>query len=127
VRQFFLERTLRRRAVALIAAYAIALSSLFASFATARAAAEAAAVPGGVICHTDVIGRQAPTSDQGKVCVDDCCVGCLILTAALPPPPTKVIDRPQSASQVLPPPEITVLAAGTFTKSHRSRAPPLTA
>jgi hypothetical protein len=131
VRKVFRERRLGRRIIALVAAYAIALSSLLASFTAARAAGEDAAVPAGVICHTLVIGQQAPSpsGDQtnGKLCVDNCCVGCLMLMAALPPPPLTVTGAPQSAGKVLQPPTVAGLAAGPGTKSHRSRAPPLTA
>jgi hypothetical protein len=131
VRKVFTERPLRRRIIALVAAYTIALSSLLASYGAARAAAEAAGVPGGVICHTLVAGQQSPSplSDQtnGKICVDNCCVGCLMLLAALLPPPEKLAGTPHSASETLTLPAIAVLAAGLETKSHRSRAPPLPA
>jgi hypothetical protein len=131
VRKVFGERRLGRRIIALVAAYAIALSSLLASFTAARAAGEAAAAPGGVICHTLVIGQQAPSPSgdrtNGKLCVDNCCVGCLMLMAAVPPPPVKVAGAPQSAGKLLQPPPIAVLAVRPETKSHRSRAPPLTA
>jgi hypothetical protein len=128
VRHFFLERTLRRRAVALIAAYAIALASLLASFTAARAAVDANS-PLGVICHTLNTGQTAPTGgqDNGKACAENCCIGCLMLTAALPPPPAKIAGAPQTASEPLPLPAIAALVIGPFTKSHRSRAPPLTA
>jgi hypothetical protein len=128
VRQFFHERSLRRRAVALVAAYAIALASLLASFTAARAAADINNTLG-VICHTLDADQTAPAGgqDNGKACAENCCIGCLMLTAALPPPPIKITGAPQTASQPLPPPAIAALADGTFTKSHRSRAPPLTA
>jgi hypothetical protein len=121
---------LRRRVIALVAAYAIALASLLASFGAARAAAaEAAAGPGGVICHTLTADQQtpSPSTDTGKICVNNCCVGCLMLLAALPPPPLKVFGAPQSAAQLLTPPAVAVLSAGPHSKSHRSRAPPLSA
>jgi anaerobic selenocysteine-containing dehydrogenase len=120
---------LRRRVIALVAAYAIALASLLASFGVARAAAaEAAGVPGGIICHTHTADQQAPSpsTDTGKIC-DNCCVGCLMLMAALPPPPAKISGAPQSAAQLLTPPAIAVVAAAPHGKSHRSRAPPLSA
>jgi hypothetical protein len=127
----FTERTLGRRIIALVAAYTIALSSLLASFTAARAAGEAAVAPLGVICHTLAIGQQgpSPSGDQsnGKICADCCCVGCLMLMAALPPPPVKVAGATQSPGKRLQPPAIAVLAAIAETKSHRSRAPPQTA
>jgi len=123
-------RPLRQRIVALVAAYAIALAGLLAGFGGARAeAAAAAAIPGGVICHTLVPGPQQPASDPGNghTCIDDCCVGCLMLMAALPPPPATVVGAPQAVTQRLEPLQTAVLAAGPDTKSHRSRAPPLPA
>jgi hypothetical protein len=129
LRRHFAKGLLRRRVIALVAAYAIAFAGLISSFGAASTAAASAATPGGVICHTDVIGQQAPASDQdgGKVCVDNCCVGCLILMAALPPPPTKAVGAPQSSGQRLEPLAITVPAIAPHTTSHRSRAPPLAA
>ena len=66
MRKHFARRPLRRRIVALAAAYAIALSSLIATFASAKAAAEAAAAPdGAIICHTVVAGSETPSpADQ---------------------------------------------------------------
>jgi hypothetical protein len=128
VRKYFARRPLRRRIVALAAAYAIALSSLIATFASTRAAAEAATAPDGIIiCHTVVAGDEAPSpADQtnSKHCVDNCCIGCLMLMAAVPPPPAKIIGAPLSASQSIAPPQNIVLSGGLETKDHRSRAPP---
>jgi hypothetical protein len=131
VSKYFAKRPLRQRVIALVAAYAIALSSLLASFGLARAAAEAATAPDAVICHTAIAGEQAPSppSDQtdGRHCAANCCVGCLLLLVALPPPPTKVVGVPQSPVRLLPLPAIAVVAAGPETTSHQSRAPPLAA
>ena len=81
MRKYFARRPLRRRIVALAAAYAIALASLIASFGAASAAADAAAAPSGIICHTLVAGDEAPSSGDtnSKHCVDNCCIGCLML------------------------------------------------
>jgi hypothetical protein len=129
VRKHFARRPLQRRIVALAAAYAIALSSLIASFTSASAAAEAAAAPDGIIiCHTIVAGNETPSpADQtnSKHCVDNCCVGCLVLMAAVPPPAAKIVRAPLSASQSIAPPQNIVLVGGLQTKDHRSRAPPL--
>jgi hypothetical protein len=124
VRKYFARRPLRRRIVALAAAYAIALSSLIASFGAASAAA--AAAPNGIICHTLVAGDQTPSSGDtnGKHCADNCCIGCLMLMAAVPPPPAKIIGAPLSASQSIALPQNIVLSGGLETKDHRSRAPP---
>jgi hypothetical protein len=125
VRKYFARRPLRRRIVALAVAYAIALSSLIASFGAASAAA-AAAAPNGIICHTLVAGDQTPASGDtnGKHCADNCCIGCLMLMAAVPPPPAKIIGAPLSARQSIAPPQNIVLSGGLKTKDHRSRAPP---
>jgi hypothetical protein len=122
-------RPLWQRVVALTAAYAIALATLIASYGAARAAGETAAAPNAIICHTLVAGDQAPApaSDQSNHCADNCCIGCLMLLAALPPPPTKAVGAPESASQALAPPQSIVLVGGPKTKDHRSRAPPLAA
>jgi hypothetical protein len=120
---------LGRRVIALLAAYVIAVSSLMASFGAARAAAESAAVPAGIICHTAVTGQTSPATGEpnGKICAQDCCFGCLTLTAALPPPPVKAVGALRSTGQVLAPPAIAVLVSGPTNKSSRSRAPPLPA
>jgi hypothetical protein len=130
VRKHFAKRPLRRRVVALVAAYAIALSSLIATFGGARAAAETAGIAGSIICHT-LAGSEAPSPSGGQsnrnVCANNCCTGCLMLMTALPPPPATVAGAPQSAGQLLLPPTKFVFAASYDAKSHRSRAPPLTA
>jgi hypothetical protein len=128
VRKYFARRPLRRRIVALAAAYAIALSSLIASFASASGAAEAASAPDGIIiCHTVVVGDETPSpADQtnSRHCVDNCCIGCLMLMAAVPPPPAKIVRVPLSVSQTIAPPQNIVLVGALETKDHRSRAPP---
>src|SRR5580692_12226335 len=128
VRKYFARRPLQRRIVALAAAYAIALASLIASFGAASAAA-AAAGPTGIICHTLVAGDEAPSSGDTntKHCIDNCCIGCLMLMAAVPPPPAKITVAPLSARQSIAPPQNIVLVGALQTKDHRSRAPPLAA
>jgi hypothetical protein len=130
VGKFLAKRSLSRRLIALAAAYAIALSSLLASFTTAHAAAEAAGAPIGVICHTLVPGEApSPAGDHtnGDHCANNCCVGCLMLMTALPPPPVTVTGAPQAAGRPPSVPAVALAAAGPDTKSHGSRAPPLTA
>ncbi len=118
--------TLRQRIVALAAAYAIALSSLIASFGSALAAAEATALPGGILCHTDASGQSGPSTDEtnNRICADCCCVGCLTLMVAVPAPPAKAIAVLQSSSERIAPLAIIVLVGGPTAKSHQSRAPP---
>jgi hypothetical protein len=130
VRKYLAGRPLRRRIIALAAAYAIALSSLVASFGTARAAAEAAFVPGGVICHTIVGDQQSPgpAQDNGKTCLDCCCgAGCTMAVAALTPPPAGAAPLAQTSSERVTLHPLAVPTGAPGTKSHRSRAPPLSA
>ena len=124
------KHTWRRRIIALVAAYAVALSSLIASFGVARAAADAAYNPGGIICHSAPGGgRPSPFGDgtNNKLCANCCNVGCMMLMAALPPPPATAAAMPQAASEILRPSAFALRAAAPQTKAHRSRAPPLTA
>ncbi|MGA8323792.1 MAG: DUF2946 family protein [Xanthobacteraceae bacterium] len=121
---FFRKRLWQKRLIALGAAYAIALAGM---------AAAAAAQPGGTICHTDFAGGHAPSPapspDSGthKTCIDDCCTGCLTLTAALPPAPVNAGTIPPSASVRIVPLAVAVFVSTLRTKSHRARAPPQTA
>jgi hypothetical protein len=126
LRGYFVRNPLRRRFIALTAAYAIALSSLIASFGVGRAAADPAGAAGGIICHT-LAGQSAPEGSgngtNSKICADDCCTGCLMLMAALPPPPALLVEVRQVAPAT-PPPRSLALVGETTRKSHRSRAPP---
>jgi hypothetical protein len=126
VHRFFRKRLLQKRLIALAAAYAIALSGLIANFGGAQMAAAAAAQTGGIICHTDFAGNPAPSPDGGtsKTCLDDCCTGCLMLSAALPQPPATAIALLASAGEPIVPYAAAITIAGPETKSHRSRAPP---
>jgi hypothetical protein len=126
VHRLFAKRELRRRVIALVAAYAIALSSLIASFGAASAAAADAGSSGGIICHNAVGGQSSPVSNEtnDKACADCCCVGCLMLMAALPRPPATAIAVTRPASEITHPEAIAVFPGAPDTKSHRSRAPP---
>jgi hypothetical protein len=129
VHGYIATRTLRRRAIAIAVAYAIALSSLLASFGSARAAAEAVAVPGGIICHTLIVGQEspAPADSNGKMCADCCCVGCTMPMAAVLAAPPSAAPLRQVSSHRVGALQLAALAGGREAKSHRSRAPPLTA
>jgi len=121
------QHSLRRRVTALVAAYVIALSSLVASFAAAQAAVGAAAGSGGIICHTDRLGQTAPFpgDTNSKLCVDCCGAGCVMLMAALPPPPVTAVAMPRAASEVVHSFAGAVSVSTPETTAHRSRAPPL--
>ena len=119
--------SLSRRIVALAAAYAIALSGLVASFGATQFAAEAVAQPG-VLCHNSIANDPATSPDgtNGKICIDDCCVGCLAMPGTLPPP-TAVAAAPQSSTE-----RVGTLTSFTLVRTadshyHRSRAPPTAA
>jgi hypothetical protein len=120
------KRPLRQRVIALGIAYTIALAGLVANFGAARAAADAIAQPDNAICHRVVADQPAPAPDGtgNAICADCCCVGCLTLMADVPLPSAKIVAVPQSSSQCIALPAITVLAGGPTTKSHQSRAPP---
>jgi hypothetical protein len=126
MRKSLAKHPLRWRVVALVAAYAIALSSLFASGVAARAAAELVAQSGGILCHTDEAGQAAPASDKenNRICADCCCVGCLTLMAAVSLPQARNIVLGTLSSQVVAPFAMSVVAGSPSAKSHRSRAPP---
>jgi hypothetical protein len=116
---------LRRRVIALAAAYAIALSSVITNFSAAQAAAETTNQLDGVLCHSSVAEQPAPRSDEsnGKICVDWCCVGCLTMATAVPSP-MPAAALPHSLSQRLTPLVRVVLAGSTDFNAHRSRGPP---
>jgi hypothetical protein len=123
------KRPIGQRVIALVAAYAVVLSSLLVSFGGARIAAAAVAGLDGFICHTVPAGQPSPLGDQdtGKIAIDCCSIGCLMLVAGLPPAPAKVVGAPQTAGQRFEPLPTLVLGIGRALKSHRSRAPPPTA
>jgi hypothetical protein len=121
----FAKRTLRQRVVALAAAYAIALSSLMTSMAAAQAAAEAIKPAEGVLCHSSAAEQPAPRSDDsnGKVCIELCCVGCLVM-AAVVPPQALAVEVPHSLTQRIVTLKRLIVIADAEFNSHRSRGPP---
>ena len=118
----FAKWPLSRRLIALAAAEAIALSSLMVSFGVARAAVS---LPGTITCHSEA-GNTTPSGSQpdGKLCDASCCTGCLMLVAALPPPPVAVAEAPRVAGRPLPLVAVITVGTAAHTSSHRSRAPP---
>jgi hypothetical protein len=122
VHERFATWPLSQRLIALATAYAIALSGLMVSFGVARAAVS---LPGTITCHSDA-GTTGPAGSQpdGKLCDGSCCTGCLMLVAALPPPPVKVAEAPRVAGRPLPLVAVITVGAAAHTSSHRSRAPP---
>jgi hypothetical protein len=116
---------LLRRLVALGVAYAIAVASVIANVGAVRAEVANATSSGIVICHLTGLGEKAP-SGIPKGCDSSCCIGCLGLLAAVPPPPTTSIAVAQGPGRLLPPPVAAQLPSDPQTKSHRPRAPPVT-
>jgi hypothetical protein len=118
--------SLKRRIIALSAAYAVALSSLIASFAGAQAAAHIGTQPGFVLCHSESTGTDAPapSDSDSKLCAD-CCIGCLMLTAAPPPPPATGVVLERVAITIVHTAAPDVVVPSATTSSNRSRAPPL--
>ncbi len=117
-----------RRVIAVAAAYAIVIASLFANFAAARAAAGPAAGLDAVICHAGGAAAQSPAGnpDKGNPCSENCCIGCLTLLAAVPPPTGVAAIRYSAGLSIER--FITPLIVGhTAAKSNKSRAPPQSA
>jgi hypothetical protein len=124
VHKRFAKWPLGRRIVALAAAYAIVLSSLFANLGAAQAAVAAASHPGFIICHSDIPGQPPSGGDNGKTCVNGCCIGCLMLMATLPAPQGAAVPPPLALGQTLKPQANTAVVFRSHGKSHLSRAPP---
>lgn len=116
----------RKRIIALATAYVVALSGLLTSFGAARAAAEGTFDPLGAICHHSPSGQLDPLSrhSNGNICIDCCCVGCLMPLATLPPPPFVIAPSHVTISHCLVPLAFIALSGARTAKSHRSRAPP---
>ena len=119
------KRSLRQRVIALVAAYALALTNLLATFAAAQAAAEAATVADPALCHSSV-GQPAPLSDKsgGKIC-PDCCIGCLgSASSGAPPPASSVVTVPETSFTRLELPVQVAVVPATHSSAYRSRGPP---
>jgi hypothetical protein len=126
VRKRFDRSPLLRSVVAIVAAYAIALSTLIVSFGVARAAVADATSGQIVICERAQLGNPAPGGDHGDL-GNSCCTGCLILLAAVPPPPTASVAVERSAGRPLAPASIIDIRSEPQTRTHQSRAPPRSA
>jgi Protein of unknown function (DUF2946) len=126
VHKLFARWPLLRRAGAVVAAYAIALSGLIASLSAVRIAIADASSSDIVICQPTLFGNPAPGSDHGDLGKLRC-VGCLIQLAAVPPPPTASVAVEQTAGQVLALPADVDFHSDPRTRSHQSRAPPYSA
>jgi hypothetical protein len=125
MRKSLAKHQLRRRAIALVAAYAMALSSLLASGVAARAAAELVTQSGGALCHTDVAGQAAPASgDNNTICTDYHCIACLTLVLGISPPHPRLTIAGKPSRQVIGLFATSPVTGRPCAKSHQSRAPP---
>jgi len=122
----FAKRPLRQRVVALVAAYAIALSGLMTSLAGAQTAqAEATAQPEAIICHSSSADQSAPASqdDNNNLCIKSC-VACITSLAMAIPPTVSATRMPQSASKRVDLPVRLVRLDSAKANAHRARGPP---
>jgi hypothetical protein len=123
----FAKRPLRQRVIALVAAYAIALAGVVASFGIAQSAAQTADQDGGIICHSDLAtgpGTGSHDSD-GDICLKTC-IGCIASLATVLPPTVATTGLPQVSFERLDLPTRWVRLAETKSSAHRSRGPPST-
>jgi hypothetical protein len=126
VRRTFARRPLRQRIVALVAAYAIALASLIASFGAAQATAAAVNGGTGIICHSDVAERApatGPHESNGTLCFKSC-IGCITSLATVIPPTVAAAGPPQLWFKRIDLPARVVRIARAQLNAHRSRGPP---
>jgi hypothetical protein len=116
----------RRRIVALAVAYLLALSGIIGSFVAASAEAFAAEGFGAVICHSADPGQPSPASDQqnSPLCDGSCCIGCLLLAADVPAPPTIAAAIEHAPGRLRSLPVKAELPSDPQDRSHQSRAPP---
>lgn len=124
MRESFAKRPLARRVVALLAAYAVALSGLTASFGAVRAAIAGTISSGVVICHVTVHGQRIPTGDSSGDCDNSCCIGCVLVLAAVAPPPTNSVAMERMQGLLLPTPAAVEPPFAPQDRSHQSRGPP---
>ena len=125
MRTTFAKRPLWQRIIALATAYAVAFAGLIASFVGAQAAADTAAQPDVIICHSSVGDQPAPASQgsNGNLCIKSC-VGCITSLAMTVPPTVSAARLPQPAIKRLDLPARAVGTAGVKFNAHRSRGPP---
>lgn len=122
----FAKWQMRRRLVALAAAYVIALTAFIGPFGAARAAVTALAGSGLVTCHGEDAGQQVPAGDRQNdaLCDNSCCIGCLMLAAVVPPPPATAVAIVQSSGRAFGTQASISLIGRPEAKFQRQRAPP---
>ena len=110
-----MDRPFRLRAIALIAAYAVALQGLLSAFAPM-----AVALPAGVLCSGQALDEPAAPGSHEPACASACA---MLGGAAAPPPPDAVIGRQiaGAAPELFPPPAPLAAAPRGL---QAARAPP---
>ena len=113
-----------RAAVALIAAYAVALQTILLVFAgTVPGATSFAATP---ICSSfGTAGTGSVPPGHSQDCLTACLTGCCCGATALPVPGATVAYAPQPAQAVAAAIEAAATTRPGVTAAHRSRAPPV--
>ena len=108
-------RSLRVRAIALVAAYAVALQGLLSAFVVPIAVA----LPVGMLCSGNTVDDPAAPANHET----DCALACATLAAGAPPPPDTVVARHvvrPADDVVVPPAPLSAAPRGLQT----ARAPP---
>jgi hypothetical protein len=108
--------TFRLKAIALIAAYAVAMQGLLSAFVPI-----AVALPAGILCSDQTMDGPAAPAGHGPSCTSACA---MLGAAAAPPPPDVAIGGAfvRSAHQAIPTPAPSVAAPRGL---QTARAPPL--
>jgi hypothetical protein len=119
-----IQQTGLRRIIALCAAYAVVLSSLIAAIGAASAVDSVTGQSGIILCHSEDSGQTAPSGDSGNSCDASCCIGCLMSSAALPPPPAQAFAMPRACGAAFKPVAAAPLDVRPQSKSHLSQGPP---
>jgi hypothetical protein len=113
-----------RMAVALIAAYAVALQTILLVLMIPVAGSAAfAAQP---ICLSSAVGSGSAPNGHAHDCLGACLTGCCCGTTVLPTPGPAVGYRPERALPVVAALQQVPRSQLGATGAHRSRAPPLT-
>lgn len=116
-------RRYARAAVALIAAYAVALQAILLVFTVPIVGASTfAAQP---ICLNSAAGAGSVPNDHARDCLGACLTGCCCATTVLATPGPAVAYAPERARSVIAAIAPVSTPPLSVTAAHRSRAPPL--
>jgi hypothetical protein len=115
-----------RTAIALLAAYALALQALFLAGIASASSASLAGVTALPICasaHSSPAGNGQ--TGHGQDCLDACLTGCCCGVPILPLPPKAAYSAPRPLQVLAAAREADALVLVRAAKAHRSRAPPV--